>query len=108
MIPPDLLEKLAAIEHERWADWQGYVHRQCCQIRWEFPVNTFTFGGTVIPQPLVERWERQIDTPYAELSESEKESDREDVLRYWPAIADWLKGASDRDILAATLDEDEV
>lgn len=35
----------------------------------------------------VDRWERQIATPYAELSEAEKNSDREQVDRYWPLVS---------------------
>ena len=73
----DLVEALAAIEHERWADWQRWMHEQCHR----------TSGGElVIPAALVERWERQIATPYADLSEREKESDREQVRRYWHLI----------------------
>lgn len=43
-------------------------------------------GSLLIPADLVERWERQIDTPYASLSENEKESDREQVYSYLPLI----------------------
>jgi len=25
----ELIEKLAAIEHERWAHWQSYLHSKC-------------------------------------------------------------------------------
>lgn len=71
-------EKLAAIEHERWADWQKYLHSKCIRES----------TGLLIPATLVKQWERQIATPYAELSEKEKESDREQVLRYWPLISD--------------------
>lgn len=70
---PELIEQLAAIEHERWADWQRYMHSKC---------ESYSDGGLWIPAELVEHWERQIATPYAELSEREKESDREQVRRY--------------------------
>ncbi len=73
----ELFEKLAAIEHERWADWQRYMHEQCFRA-----IN----GNLVIPANLVEQWERQIATPYAALSEKEKNSDRDQVRRYWDLV----------------------
>ncbi len=73
----ELLEQLARVEHERWASWQRYVHSRC---------TCGTDGSLTIPADLVDRWTRQIDTPYAELTESEKESDREQVRRYLPII----------------------
>lgn len=88
----DLRERLAAIEHERWADWQRYLHGQCSTIN-----ATGAFALTdalVIPSNLVERWERQIATPYGDLSEAEKDTDRRQVDRYWWLIAELL---ADRD-----------
>lgn len=73
----DLREQLAAIEHERWARWQEYMHSRGYKNH---------VGDLVIPAELVERWERQIVTPYEELSETEKHSDREQVDRYWHLI----------------------
>jgi len=78
----DLFEKLAAIEHERWADWQKYVHEQCGSLMENF---THT-GALVIPKELVSRWNRQIETSYVDLSEEEKESDRDQVRRYWDFV----------------------
>jgi hypothetical protein len=72
-----LYEKLAAIEHERWSDWQKYVHSVC---------NPDDIGNLIIPFGLVDHWERQIRTPYAKLSEKEKDSDREQVDRYWHLV----------------------
>ena len=73
----DLLESLAAIEHERWAHWQRYI--QSKGIRQPD-------GSLVIPAELVNRWEKQIATRYADLDDKEKESDREQVRRYLPVI----------------------
>jgi uncharacterized protein with von Willebrand factor type A (vWA) domain len=73
----ELYEQLAAIEHERWTDWQRYMHSLCVQN---------PDGSLTIPASLVERWEKQIATPYADLSEQEKQSDREQVDRYWKLI----------------------
>ena len=73
----DLFEKLAAIEHERWADWQKYMH----------DLSDKTAGGRlIIPAHMVTQWERQIRTPYADLSETEKEADRDQVRRYWDLV----------------------
>jgi hypothetical protein len=72
-----LMEQLADVEHDRWSHWQRYVHSKCKRS---------PDGSLVIPAHLVERWETQMNTPYAELSEPEKESDREQVRRYLPII----------------------
>lgn len=60
-------ERLANLEHERWAGWQEYLHKLCMRNE---------DGSLAIPKDKVKRWERQIATPYEELSEEEKESDR--------------------------------
>lgn len=73
----ELFEQLAAIEHERWADWQKYMHGRCVKN---------PDGSLTIPADLVERWERQIVTPYEQLTEAEKASDREQVHRYWHLV----------------------
>jgi len=39
-------------------------------------------GSITIPKSLVERWERQIATPYEDLSNKEKDSDRTEVRAY--------------------------
>lgn len=82
----DLFEQLAAIEHERWADWQKYMHSKCRRLG-DIVHDEALSGDLVIPAELVEQWERQIATSYIELSEKEKESDRDQVRRYWHLIA---------------------
>jgi hypothetical protein len=73
-----LFEQLAAIEHDRWAEWQMYLHSKCIKN---------DDGSLTIPSTLVERWERQINTVYKNLTEEEKESDRDQVRRYWHLIS---------------------
>ncbi|AYF30492.1 hypothetical protein CSH63_24195 [Micromonospora tulbaghiae] len=77
-----LMEALAALEHERWSHWQRYLHSQCRPV---------SDGSLVIPAELVARWAEQMATPYAQLSEEEKDSDREQVGRYLPVIAAALR-----------------
>ena len=43
-------------------------------------------GSLVIPADLVRRWARQMSTQYEQLSDEEKDSDREAVLRYLPML----------------------
>lgn len=77
-----LVEPLAEVEHERWSHWQRYLHSKC---------DRSADGSLTIPAELVHRWEAQMSTPYSELSEQEKESDREQVRRYLPIIAEALE-----------------
>ncbi|WP_316216647.1 hypothetical protein [Bradyrhizobium sp. SZCCHNR3003] len=72
-----LIEVLAAVEHERWSHWQRYMHGKGVKQ---------ADGSLLVPADLVRRWQNQIDTPYAALSEKEKESDREQVRKYVPLI----------------------
>lgn len=72
-----LVDRLAAIEHERWSHWQRYMHGKA--IRQED-------GALLIPADLVARWEKQIATAYADLPPDEQESDKEQVERYLPII----------------------
>jgi hypothetical protein len=52
-----LVEELAALEHLQWSHWTKYMLENLT------PEN-------------IERWKKQIETPYEELDEKEKESDR--------------------------------
>ena len=75
----ELREQLAAIEHERWADWQKWCHKVLREN------NPSPEQGDIL-----ERWDRQIATPYAELSEKEKQSDRDQVDRYWQLVETYI------------------
>lgn len=76
-----LTEQLATIEHERWSHWQRYVHKQGLRQ---------PDGSLLLPPDLVARWEKQIETKYSDLSEAEKESDRDQVRKYIPLIVSAL------------------
>lgn len=62
-----LTESLANYAHEAWSGWMRYL----------FEKSTHNDDGTItIPAWAVERWQRQMNTPYVDLPESEKDSDR--------------------------------
>jgi hypothetical protein len=88
----DLREQLAAIEHERWADWQKWMHKQMSDAIMDGKA-VFT-----LPVEAVVAWERQIQTPYAKLSDKEKASDMEQVDRYWPLITQAKQESYDKAI----------
>jgi len=68
-------EKLAAYAHEAWAGWMRYLFSRC-------HVDGSVDGvAVVIPPDLVARWKRQMNTPYEELPENEKESDRAEAIK---------------------------
>lgn len=61
-------EHLADLSHEIWSHW----------MRWVFTTGKFNEDGSwTMPASLVVRWQRQMNLRYSELSELEKQSDRE-------------------------------
>jgi hypothetical protein len=76
-----MLDTLATIEHERWSHWQRYMHSKG---------ELQSDGSLIIPTELVQRWERQIATPFSALTETEKESDRDQVRSYLRIIIERL------------------
>lgn len=68
---PELIELLAFIEHQRWADWHRYAS------------NNWT-------EENIARWDRQMTTEYTCLTEKEKDSDRREVRRYLQTIQETL------------------
>lgn len=73
---------LAALQHEIWAHWMRYQFSCCiditnCSVCAEQSARWATPGTMEIPGEKVERWSRQLATPYAELTEKEQASDIE-------------------------------
>ena len=77
----ELRERLAAVSHEIWAHWMNYLFDQC-----RVEINLYGSPITVIPDDMCIRWRRQIDSTYHELTESEKDSDREQADKIIAAL----------------------
>ena len=80
MSEQELIEALADKEHVSWARWMDYLFSKCTST---------ARGDAIIPVDLALRWRRQASTPYAELSEKEKQSDRDEVLHILPIIKEY-------------------
>lgn len=60
-------EQLADVQHAIWAHWMAYM----------FSCGSHNPDGTwTMPADKVERWIRQMNTPYSTLTDKERESDR--------------------------------
>jgi hypothetical protein len=64
----ELRERLAELAHAQWSGWMRYMF---ARMDWNI-IQT----GKVMHGDDVKRWERQMNTPYVDLPENEKESDR--------------------------------
>lgn len=73
----EALEILADTQHDIWAHWMKYLFSL---------VFSNTDGSVTIPVDKVTRWERQMRTPYAELSDGEKDSDRDQARKIKAAL----------------------
>ena len=63
----EMIERLADLEHQQWAHWTKYML------------------DNLTPEN-IERWHGQIETPYADLTEKEKDSDREWAVKSLKAV----------------------
>ena len=78
-----LREALADYAHAAWSGWMKYLFSKT-------ETSERFFSGeivVVIPRWAVDRWQRQMNTPYADLPEEEKKSDREEADKIMGAIA---------------------
>lgn len=72
MTPEERREQLAALAHAQWSGWMVYL----------FNLSHSNGDGSItIPANFVARWQGQIATPYEELTEREKDSDRVEADR---------------------------
>jgi len=72
-------DSMAAAQHLIWSNWMKH----------QFDQGTFNEDGTwTMPKEKVERWQRQMNASYADLTESEKESDMDQVERMLSFIGD--------------------
>ena len=62
----ELIEQMADLEHEQWAHWTAHMLTVLCKDHPELNKDENVL-----------RWSRQINVKYKDLSEKEKESDRE-------------------------------
>ena len=94
MSESELIEQLADKEHASWARWMDYLFSKCED---HYDIDGYSgvesYAGKIITPDLIDRWQRQIDTPYAELSEQEKQSDRNEVAHILPIIEKYVKEA---------------
>lgn len=75
----EIRERLADLCHKQWSGWLNYM----------FSKGTFNPDGTwTMPAWAVERWKRQMETPYSELSKSEQDSDRNEADKFLTLIND--------------------
>jgi hypothetical protein len=75
----DRIEQLADYAHSTWSGWMEYLFKKS---------EATPSGSVVIPSGLVQRWKRQMSTPYAELSEEEKGSDRVEAHKILAILED--------------------
>ena len=90
-IPPDVRERLADYAHEAWSGWMRYMFTigTLLNDKWMSP-EPGQQAKLLLPEWAVERWRRQMNTPYAELPESEKASDRDEADAILTIIRAWL------------------
>lgn len=75
----ELIEELAASEHDRWSRWMKHLFDKC---EWApGDDGTCQTASAIIPPWAQQNWQRQMNTPYADLTEKEKESDRKEARR---------------------------
>jgi len=79
----ELFERLSSIQHEIWTSWMKYMMWKKCPLSYG---DRGKLLGRRIMEEDVRHWERQMVTAYNDLTEEEKEGDREQVRKFWQLI----------------------
>lgn len=72
-------EKIAQLCHDQWSGWMKYLFSKCYPEKGQFDRDSGNLG---IPGVFVDRWMRQMNTDYEDLSEPEKDSDRKEADKF--------------------------
>ena len=88
----DEREALARYSHEAWSGWMEYMF-----TKGRFEESNEYALAWIMPSWAVDRWQRQMNTPYDELPEEEKESDRKEADKILAAIARVKKEAKEKE-----------
>jgi hypothetical protein len=92
----ELLEDLAALEHTQWAHWTEYMLSKI-----SYRIVPHGIGCECDDCEDLRRWYKQIKTPYSELTEKEKDSDREWARRVMGVLGEWGFISSDCTVCGA-------
>ncbi len=95
----DVRERLADVQHAIWAHWMRYQFSVCQRNE---------DGSMTIPADKAERWMRQMETSYADLTEQERESDREQADKVILKIRHLLEGAILAEVYGPRLEASEA
>jgi len=75
----DLRERLAHMEHQRWSSWMKHQFDHWDEVH-------------------IKQWKRQMNTPYSELTEKEKDSDRREADKTLTALGGYFFGMTKTEV----------
>ena len=76
----ELLEILSDLEHEQWISWVEYI----------IDAYELDDGSLSIPKEKVNKWLKLMNTSYEELTEEEKDEDREFGQKVLDVVLDYI------------------
>lgn len=79
---PEEIEIVAEECHRQWAGWTSYLLSKMTGVMKEEDRKLYLIMDAV----WADRWNRQINMPYADLSEEEKGSDRREAIKILIAL----------------------
>jgi len=98
-IKKETMEAVSDVQHEIWAHWMNY-QSSCGSLD--------DSGNFVIPKEKYERWTRQMNTPYSELTEKEKASDRDQAMKVFDVLVNRKRNLEFKPLVSLGLIEQDL